>query len=172
MSPATDWQMIGIGALAVGVTALLVFVALLVSRGLVKRQSFKTLVLLLLGVGALALAMIYKDDLPQPQQQPQTQKRPRDGFPAEVAQFVVLKHLRDPNSATFGNINVYDDRKLKGKSVTVACGSVNSKNGFGGYSGAQKFIVLKEGYLAFFDNSEDNSAFVALWNGICAGKHS
>jgi hypothetical protein len=57
MGPAMDWQMIGIGALAVVVTAILLFVALLVSRGLVKRQSFNTLILLLLAIGAVALAM-------------------------------------------------------------------------------------------------------------------
>jgi hypothetical protein len=85
---------------------------------------------------------------------------------------VVLKQLRDPDSAKFGNINIYSDRKLKGREVNVACGSVNSKNGFGGYSGLQKFIVIKQGYQVFFDNSEDNSAFVTLWNGLCAGKHS
>jgi hypothetical protein len=97
--------------------------------------------------------------------------KPSLGFPAELAQMVVLKQLRDPSSAVFGKTSVYGDRKLKGQSVVVACGSVNAKNGFGGYTGSQKFLVLKEGYKVFFDNAEDNSVFSALWNGLCAGEH-
>lgn len=44
--------------------------------------------------------------------------------------------LRDPGSADFRNSRFYS-----GGSAPVVCGEVNSKNGFGGYSGFQRFIA-------------------------------
>lgn len=44
----------------------------------------------------------------------------------------VKQHLRDPQSAQFSDVTV---------NVESVCGFVNSKNGFGGYSGKVPFIV-------------------------------
>jgi hypothetical protein len=170
MSPATDWLTIGLIAFAFTLTALLCITTFVVIRRLIRRQGFGALgVIVLLSWASVPIAMLNEDKMTQV---PQPTKATPQPMYAEVAKMVVLKQLRDPDSARFGNINVYGDRKLKGQTVNVACGTVNSKNGFGGYTGAQQFVVIKEGWQMFFDNSQDNSAFVALWNGLCAGKHS
>jgi len=49
----------------------------------------------------------------------------------ELAKMAVLSNLKDPTSAQFSNVRV--------SSLGVVCGNVNSKNGFGGYSGNQGF---------------------------------
>ncbi|MGV7119597.1 hypothetical protein [Sphingopyxis sp. 550A] len=45
----------------------------------------------------------------------------------------VKRQLRDPTSAQFSDVTV---------NIESACGFVNSKNGFGGYSGTVPFIVI------------------------------
>jgi hypothetical protein len=171
MGTETDWLKAGLVVFAFAIVGLLCFATFVVIRRLIRRQGFGLLgVAVLFCWSTVPIAMMNEGALPH---LPEPAKvTPEPPMYAEVAKMVVLKQLRDPDSAKFGNINVYGDRKLKGQNVGVACGSVNSKNGFGGYSGAQKFIIIKQGYQVFFDNSEDNSAFVALWNGLCAGKHS
>lgn len=46
----------------------------------------------------------------------------------------VKELLRDPQSARFGEITISKDG-------LVACGTVNAKNGMGGYAGEQTFMV-------------------------------
>lgn len=46
----------------------------------------------------------------------------------------VRKTLRDPESATFQIIS-------SSAAENIACGQVNAKNGFGGYTGLQYFVV-------------------------------
>jgi hypothetical protein len=48
----------------------------------------------------------------------------------------IKARLRDPGSADFRNSRFYS-----GGTAPVVCGEVNSKNGFGGYSGFQRFIA-------------------------------
>jgi len=50
----------------------------------------------------------------------------------ERAKNVVLENLRDPSSAQFKNVRLYG---------SWVCGEVNSKNGFGGYAGYERFSV-------------------------------
>lgn len=51
------------------------------------------------------------------------------------------EHLRDPYSAKY----TFDEWKVDdGSGRSVACGTVNSKNGFGGYTGKQLFIAVFE----------------------------
>lgn len=47
-----------------------------------------------------------------------------------AAQISVKKRLKDPSSAEFRNVHFYSGGK-----AAVACGEVNAKNSFGGYSG-------------------------------------
>jgi hypothetical protein len=90
-----------------------------------------------------------------------------------VAEHVVRRRLRDPDSATFGKIDVYSDRNLGKLPVQVACGSVNSKNGFGGYSGNKDFLLVDalDGIL-LIDTDTNNGKFVKWWNKLCAGEHT
>lgn len=56
----------------------------------------------------------------------------------EKAKKVVLKDLKDPDSAQFRNIKVV----IAGQTSLVAsivCGEVNAKNSFGAYTGFKKF---------------------------------
>lgn len=50
----------------------------------------------------------------------------------------VRSQLKDPGSATFRNINA----SSTDRSGTSACGLVNAKNSYGGYTGDQPFIGL------------------------------
>ena len=50
---------------------------------------------------------------------------------------VLKDHLRDPASAMFRNIQL---RRNKNGDI-VLCGEANAKNGFGGYTGFQPFII-------------------------------
>lgn len=59
----------------------------------------------------------------------------------------IKSRLRDPGSADFRNVRFYS-----GGPVPVVCGEVNSKNGFGGYTGFQRFIA---------SGDDPNIAFVA-----------
>lgn len=84
---------------------------------------------------------------------------------------VVSKQLRNPSSAVFGDMFVVGDRKI-GKTYSGAvCGSVNSKNGFGGYAGDTSFIYLMMTGTAVIDPRINNRKFVKLYNGVCAGHH-
>lgn len=58
----------------------------------------------------------------------------------EQARVEVLMQLRDPESARFGRMWVANSDE--GQTV---CGSVNARNGFGGYSGSTEFYVRGEG---------------------------
>lgn len=88
---------------------------------------------------------------------------------SSVAEMAVRMVLRDPDSAKFGRTNSYADRKLNGVPVKVACGSVNAKNGFGGYTGNKNFVYVVSPPLISIDNDTDNAQFVKLWNTLCAG---
>jgi hypothetical protein len=86
-------------------------------------------------------------------------------------QAAVSKLLRDPSSARFGETDVYNDRAYEGLKRNDACGSVNAKNGFGGYSGEVNFTVFVDLYVAGIDPQRNNRAFVRRWNALCAGTH-
>lgn len=55
------------------------------------------------------------------------------GGPTYDYETVVKSQLRDPESAQFSDVTV---------NVESACGFVNSKNAFGGYSGRQPFVAV------------------------------
>jgi hypothetical protein len=89
------------------------------------------------------------------------------------AKAVVQSRMRDPASTIFGaNTTAYSDRQYKGQPAVVVCGSVNAKNGFGGYSGFRNFVFIRSSNIFAIDNDDDNSTFVRLWKSLCFGKHS
>lgn len=69
----------------------------------------------------------------------------------------VSNRLKDPDSAKWEDVFV-------GKSAV--CGSVNSKNSFGGYSGFQSFICGGENAI-FFEDDFAAGEFVKSWNKFC-----
>jgi len=128
------WEAIQPAVIGIGMAC-----GLLVATFFVVRKAIRTHKLGVLGVfvvviwGGVIYVMFHRDEMIKPSAAI-SESNPADRFPPSLAEMVVLKRLRDPASAVFGSISVYDDRKLKGKPVVVACGSVNSKNGFGGYT--------------------------------------
>jgi hypothetical protein len=74
--------------------------------------------------------------------------------------WAVVATLRDPDSAKFGAVYVFPDSD----GTEHACGSVNSKNGFGGYVGMTKFIAAPS--LAVLDDG--SRTFRAAWFAQCS----
>jgi len=69
--------------------------------------------------------------------------------------------LKDPSSAKFRK--VYFHKGVDG--IPVTCGEVNSKNGFGGYGGYQKFVSAGKSELTFLQ--EQVADFSSVWNRFC-----
>ena len=62
-----------------------------------------------------------------------------------IVEHFVKEHLRDPESAQFSNVHGANLPTVPGtiiKNWSIICGDVNSKNGFGGYAGAEGFVVI------------------------------
>ena len=57
------------------------------------------------------------------------------GCARQKAEAIVREGLTDPDSAKFDVMSISHDGE-------IACGTVNSKNVFGGYSGSKTFMVL------------------------------
>lgn len=93
---------------------------------------------------AVALVRFFPADQTPPA--PQTVAAKADDGPRGILwatyKAQVSARLKDPASARFSNVHYYD-----GGPVEVVCGSVNSKNGFGGYTGDQTFIYSGKAIL-------------------------
>lgn len=77
------------------------------------------------------------------------------------AKDVIRSKLRDPDSAVFTEFHV--SRK---SGSPIACGKVNSKNGFGGMTGAQQFIS-NGATLAFLEEEVVDGGWPEIWNRFC-----
>lgn len=75
------------------------------------------------------------------------------------AKKAVKNTLKDPISAEFGNIFFNETDEVG----AVACGTVNSKNSFGAYSGFQPFI--SNGKTVFLQEKDSN--FSSVWQAAC-----
>ena len=78
-----------------------------------------------------------------------------------VAERVVKERLRDPDSAEFSNMKVSpptDD------SPAIICGYVNSKNGFGGMTGPQRFIA---GGTVLIEEQVTAEQMQIAWSRFC-----
>jgi len=81
-------------------------------------------------------------------------KRARDLIMA--AKLDVVRSLRDPASA------IFDDVFYSKKNGEAVCGHVNAKNGFGGHTGMEPFVInVAKGKLLMSNT--------AAWNKHCAG---
>ena len=100
-------------------------------------------------VAVFALAVIYflagTEGPPRP-------PNPQDVIDDKIAEakVAVIERLRDPSSAIFGRVGVRIAENFRGKTVSVVCGSVNARNGFGGMTGQVPFAV--EGGNVWFYN--------------------
>lgn len=69
----------------------------------------------------------------------------------------VLARLKDPDSAQFGQVTY--------REPGIACGFVNARNSFGGYTGEKRFLSLGSSETTVL---EDDEGFAGLWNSKCA----
>ncbi len=76
----------------------------------------------------------------------------------EAAKELVRAGLRDPASALFSDVRL--------SQLSAVCGSVNSRNGFGGMTGPKRFIVIQSVYLE--ENfTADPGMFPRMWQESC-----
>ncbi len=74
----------------------------------------------------------------------------------------VKVRLKDPKSATFSGVYV-----SRTAGVPVVCGYVNSKNSFGGFSGAQKFISASAADIVVTEEDMADGEMPDLWRKVC-----
>jgi hypothetical protein len=74
----------------------------------------------------------------------------------QIAKDAILEVLKDPKSAQFSDIT-------HRRGDRAVCGRVNAKNGFGGYTGPTRFIVL-DGQPVVDDGGDD---FGRQWASAC-----
>ncbi|WP_162928365.1 hypothetical protein [Sphingopyxis terrae] len=80
-----------------------------------------------------------------------------------AAQISVKKRLKDPSSAEFRNVHFYSGGK-----AAVACGEVNAKNSFGGYSGYERFVAAGSTNLVFLESDLGSKAeMTEVWKEMC-----
>lgn len=84
---------------------------------------------------------------------------------AARAKKAVLASLKDPESAIFGPMEV---RATGNDSALVSCGSVNARNGFGGYTGMRRVIVGAGQAEVKLEPSDDSGPFEVLWLLLCS----
>ncbi|HEY5085771.1 MAG TPA: hypothetical protein VII66_00295 [Gemmatimonadaceae bacterium] len=77
----------------------------------------------------------------------------------------VTRQLKDPESAQFSDVTAH----VVG-GVVVACGYVNAKNGFGGYTGQTEFVGGPNWAVVRDDAHE--SQFIKLWNHSCTERRA
>lgn len=70
--------------------------------------------------------------------------------------------LRDPDSATFRNVKFYS-----GGGVPVACGEVNSNNGFGGKAGYERFLSAGTTLAVLESEMTTASEMSDVWDKFC-----
>ena len=135
-------------------------VAARTQRGADQRKIF---IIVTLVFGTLFLAVVARNGTPESAdagESPAVLQAREDRELEYQAEEAVRGTLRDPKSAEFQSVTVV----RKAGSIAV-CGSVNAKNGFGGYTGFQPF--MSRGGVAMIRQSESSTQFLSLWNRAC-----
>lgn len=78
------------------------------------------------------------------------------------SQEAIQRRLKDPDSAEFRNVEFYS-----GGSVPVACGEVNAKNGFGGYTGFERFIASGTKLAILASDMQSPTEMQNIWVKMC-----
>jgi hypothetical protein len=79
----------------------------------------------------------------------------------ERGQNAIKSKLKDPESALFRNVKFHSSG-----GIPVTCGEVNAKNGFGGYSGFERFIAAGD-TLQVLESEMVNNDLSEVWNKYC-----
>jgi hypothetical protein len=75
---------------------------------------------------------------------------------------IVRQKVRDPDSATFRNV-FFSDKS----GAPVTCGEVNSRNGFGGYTGFQRFVGAGSSFGVYLEEEFVAGDFPVVWQKLC-----
>jgi hypothetical protein len=111
---------------------------------------------IILGVIAIGLVTIFISRCSGP-----SHKEPATYTFRAAAQELVKQRLGDPSSAEFTDINVMEG--APGRS-TIVCGRVNARNGFGGMTGAKRFVV---GSTVALEADVGTADMDQLWARFC-----
>lgn len=87
--------------------------------------------------------------------------KPSDQAMIMVARDAVKARLRDPSSAEFKNERIGHH---EGKAVVV-CGEVNSKNGFGGMGGFERFMSNGD-EVTRLESEMEGGSFQPVWDAM------
>lgn len=79
----------------------------------------------------------------------------------ELGKQTLRDKLRDPDSAVFRN-----EAFFSGGIVPVVCGEVNSKNGFGGMTGFQRFFAAGD-KMAVIESEMADGEMQKMWDKLC-----
>lgn len=79
----------------------------------------------------------------------------------DAGQEAIKAKLRDPESAQFRDVAFHS-----GSGTPITCGEVNSKNGFGGYSGFERFIAAGD-VLTVIESEMADGEMDKLWDKFC-----
>lgn len=78
----------------------------------------------------------------------------------ELSEKMIKDRLKDPDSAEFRNFNLGANGH--------PCGEVNSKNGFGGYTGFKRYMIASEDIISIEGEAGiSDSDFNSLWQQFC-----
>ena len=89
-------------------------------------------------------------------------KREWINYSEVFAEVRMRKALKDPESGQFRDITIEDQTTFDTKHPGIACGYVNAKNSFGGFTGFEEFMVI--GGIPMEQGSD---SFSELWNRHC-----
>jgi hypothetical protein len=79
----------------------------------------------------------------------------------EIAAQLVKPKLRDPDSAVFSSLIYHPGTPNRS---TIICGYVNSRNGFGGMTGPQRFIT---GNTVMIEEEIGSANMDVAWKRLC-----
>jgi hypothetical protein len=91
-----------------------------------------------------------------------------------LAKQAITKMMRHPDSAMFGDVFFFNDRKTAtGYYVPVVCGTVNGRNGFGGMTGQKRFVAVMSDIAngVWLEGATPPDTVTTEWNRFCAGRH-
>lgn len=99
---------------------------------------------------------------------PQKENKPENPYADTGKQYAwiaagkdaIRQQLKDPDSAKFRNVHFYS-----GGGIPVTCGEVNARNGFGGYSGFERFVAA--GDVISATESQVEGGLGPVWNKYC-----
>jgi hypothetical protein len=83
----------------------------------------------------------------------QTVRVPPNPGEIRAAQAAARRGLREPASATFDGLYIVQDKQ--NPRLRYLCGTVNAKNGFGGFAGPRQFYAGTDGSPLFISSGAD-----------------